>query len=596
VALREAALGEAHPLVAESLERLADLELGSGADAAALEHALRAEEISRRHLRATARFLPEAQALLFAAERPSGLPIVLRHAARGDAAAAAAAWDALIRSRAVILDEMASRRRALADRGDAFSSTLEDQWRSASARHAALVLRGPGALAPATFREVVAAAREERERAERALAARSERLRRLLAEEELGWSAVRAALPAGSALVAYARFDPAAKPGRLLPRESSYLAFVAVGGAGAPVAIPLGPAAEIDGRVSRWRDEIVAGRGVPGRSREAADAAQRAAAREVAAAVWRPIAARVAGAARVFIVPDGALHRVSFAALPDDPGPFLIDTAALHYLSTERELAAPPSGAIASGIVAIGAPDFDLASAPAATASGTAPRGAISSCDGFVERRFETLPAARGEVDDVVDLWRRRAPREASLVRLTGAEATEAAFKREAERRGALHVATHGFFLGGECGDGLESPLLRSGLVLSGANRRMGADDGVVTAQEIAALDLDGLGWAVVSGCDSGVGAIQAGEGILGLRRAFRTAGARALVLSLWPVEDEATRRFMRALYEARFVHEMAVPEAMRRAQQTMQAAERRAGRAPDPAGWGAFVAAGDWR
>jgi CHAT domain-containing protein len=77
-------------------------------------------------------------------------------------------------------------------------------------------------------------------------------------------------------------------------------------------------------------------------------------------------------------------------------------------------------------------------------------------------------------------------------------------------------------------------------------------DDRTLTAEEIAALDLRGVEWAVLSACDTGLGEIGAGEGVFGLRRALQLAGARTVILSLWGLEDGAAQRWMQQLYRAR--------------------------------------------
>ena len=140
--------------------------------------------------------------------------------------------------------------------------------------------------------------------------------------------------------------------------------------------------------------------------------------------------------------------------------------------------------------------------------------------------------------------------------------------------------------------------MLLSGLALAGANRRQGADDrddGILTAEEIASLDLRDVEWVVLSACESGLGAIHAGEGVLGLRRSFQIAGARTLIMSLWPIGDIPTREWVRNLYEER-VAGKTTAEAVREAGLRMIEARRRAGIVPHPSSWGAFVAAGDWR
>ncbi len=133
-----------------------------------------------------------------------------------------------------------------------------------------------------------------------------------------------------------------------------------------------------------------------------------------------------------------------------------------------------------------------------------------------------------------------------------------------------------------------------------GFNQRAAArpedEDGVLTAEEIAALDLGGVEWAVLSACDTGVGEMKAGEGVLGLRRAFGEAGAGTLIMSLWSVDDEATREWMQALYEARLVEKMSTAEAVREASLTVLRRRRAAGESTHPFYWAAFVAAGDWR
>ena len=104
-----------------------------------------------------------------------------------------------------------------------------------------------------------------------------------------------------------------------------------------------------------------------------------------------------------------------------------------------------------------------------------------------------------------------------------------------------------------------ESPLLRSGIVLAGANKvAAGAsvsnsdrgDDGYLTALEITQLDWKGTELVVISACESGKGDIQAGEGVYGLKRAIAVAGARSSLLSLWKVDDAATAAFMQSFYE----------------------------------------------
>src|SRR5439155_9556351 len=125
----------------------------------------------------------------------------------------------------------------------------------------------------------------------------------------------------------------------------------------------------------------------------------------------------------------------------------------------------------------------------------------------------------------------------------------------------------------------LNAPLLLSGLAFAGANRhgtaRNSDDDGILTAEEVAALNLEGVEWAVLSACDTGRGEIQDGEGVFGLRRAFQVAGVHTVITSLWSVEDEATRAWMKSLYEARLHGGLDTADAVRHASMEMLQARR---------------------
>jgi CHAT domain-containing protein len=251
-------------------------------------------------------------------------------------------------------------------------------------------------------------------------------------------------------------------------------------------------------------------------------------------------------------------------------------------------------------------------------------RGERSSCATFQDLEFEPLEASRREAREVVRIWAGATKGEEGVGAelLSGAGASEGAFKRRAPSRRVVHLATHGFFLGGGCPSALEgargvklttpgretgppplvgeNPLLLSGLALAGANHReaagSGEEDGILTAEEIASLDLVGVDWAVLSACGTALGKIEDGEGVFGLRRAFEVAGARTVIMSLWEVRDRATREWMRELYRARLEGGMGTAEAVRQASLQVLERRHRRGQSTHPFHWGAFVAVGDWR
>jgi CHAT domain-containing protein len=250
--------------------------------------------------------------------------------------------------------------------------------------------------------------------------------------------------------------------------------------------------------------------------------------------------------------------------------------------------------------------------------------GGGDPCPGFRRLAFEPLAGTLDEAQELAAQWRESQGR-ARVRLLAGVEATESAVKVQAPMFSVLHLATHGFFLDQNCAEGRSAPassgqltrgvgglsasagtsvhanpLRLSGLAFSGANRRVEAgpddDDGVLTAEEVANLDLSGVEWAVLSACDTGVGEIKAGEGVFGLRRAFQMAGARTVIMSLWSVDDQATRAWMRALYEGRFQRQLSTADAVHQASLTVLRDRRARGQSTHPFFWAAFVAAGDWR
>jgi tetratricopeptide (TPR) repeat protein len=646
LAIREKTLGPEHPLVAEAFNTLAGILADLGRRREAFDAALRAEEIGRNHLRLTARTLPERQALQYASIRAAGLDLALSMAVETEGeipGAASRAWDALIRSRALVLDEMASRHRALEGSADPDVRRLEEEHVAASTRLAHLVVRGPDPDHPERYRDLLAAARQSKEAAERALAEKSSRHRAETESPHASLADVLRRLPAETALVSFCLYNreprAALRRGGVAPRRiSSYLAFIARPGCTDPALVPLGAADEVDPLIARWRDEVSGGQIAAGRSPAQAVAAYRLAGEPVRRAAWDPVAARTGGAARVLLVPDGALDLLSFPSLPSTGDSYLIETGPLiHHLSAEKDLLHLDGGGPAGrGLLALGGPAFDEAD-PTPSHAGEVFRGQRSGCGDFQSIQFAPLPAAGLEVQEIASLWQEgRAPapperdprtnedppKEPAPLLLVGPEATEGRLKEAAPGRRIIHLATHGFFLGGRCaslpessrgiggivptasggppGPATQSPLLASGLALAGANRRALAgpdqEDGILTAEEIAALDLSGVRWVVLSGCDTAAGDIRAGEGVLGLRRAFRVAGAATLIMSLWSVEDEAARRWMRGLYEALGRRRLGTAESVRRASLDLLEEQRKGGRSTHPFYWAAFVAEGDWR
>jgi len=550
------------PEFATSLRELALLDWSQGEDAAALDEALRVESISREYFQFASGGVSEREALAQARARPRGddlaMSAALALAERGRLSEEQGdrLFDEVIRSRALVLDVLASRHRVLALHPDARTTTLVDEL--LRARHLA-------------SRETLSAAAAET--AERALAERSLEFREELARQRTGFGAVHQALPPDTALVSFVLYveAPREPAGRGVAR---YAAFVLRAGASSPRVFSLAPASRIDAAVAAWRDSVFR----DPRLQRASDpvAAYLRVGGDLAEEIWRPFESEVRGAAHVVVTRDGALQRVSFATLPTPNAEYLVASGpTIAYVGAERDLVpAATSPYPLRRLLAIGDPAF-----------------------GETGGAFDPLPVARAEVAEIASRW----PSRDETIVLTGGAADEAVVKRLAPSCGVLHLATHAFDDTAACESGGGNPLRCTGLALAGANRALASsqtgtgDDGVLTADEIALLDLHGVEWAVLSACASGGGTIEPGEGIVGLERAFRIAGARNVVASLWPVEDDATRSWMRELYAARRAG-ASTAESVRHAAVALLERQRRSGGTTHPYAWGGFIAVGDGR
>ncbi|MEQ1834277.1 MAG: CHAT domain-containing tetratricopeptide repeat protein [Candidatus Eisenbacteria bacterium] len=378
-------------------------------------------------------------------------------------------------------------------------------------------------------------------------------------------------LPQGAVLVSLLRCDPEPAP---FTADARYVAFVVGAGDSAVAAVDLGAAGELDSLVGCWRAAITrrashSQRGVNTRTWGVA----------LRRRVWEPLQRSITGAPRVFVVPDGALGAVDWYALPAPGGGFLVESGPLlERLSTERELSAPLASAKGSGLL-------------------------VAVCGGGATG-FAPLPQAAREVRDVTQEWSDAASGTRRAVILSHPRATVPALRQAIQGCEVLHLSAHGVFAGqgvdperslrrpvGAAEQGA-SVLERSGLVLAGAADRRNAA-GFLNARAAASLDLRGARWVVLSGCETGRGRFMAREGSLGLQRAFKLAGARVVITSLWPVEDRAAREWMAALYRARWQRGLSTGESVRAAARERLQARRRLGLPDDPAVWAGFVASG---
>jgi tetratricopeptide (TPR) repeat protein len=628
------AFGPDAPPLALDYHNLAALLLETDEPDRAMDLAGEAERIGEQHFRLIAQGVSEREALHYSAGRVSGTDIILTAAVRSESPVAwEQAWDLVVRSRAVVLEEIAQRRRflALADE-DPKVFGLSTRLEEASNELAHLVVQGRGVRTQEEYLRQLAETRSTKEQAERNLAAVSREFRAKQTLQEVGLAEVLDALPPGAGMVAWVRFnllEREVREGREPPPEEglpSYAAFVADGASRRIRLVHLGPAAQIDSLVAAWHEQ--AGSGLRAKGRAEAEEDYGEAGGALRRAVWDSAAVQVGNVERLFLVPDGSLNLVSFEVLPDEAGGFLLEHAPLFcVLSSERDMAAADrAAALGTGLLTAADPDYERMPSAEIEASGLRSAARGVACGKFKSLWFAPIPGTAAEQREVVQLWGELTAKGLSgagrsgrdVHRLTGPEATELRFRRLALGREIIHVATHGFYLGAECGgdrasggsaawdeltvSGLvgESPLLLSGLAFAGANLREDApapaDDGILTAEEITSLDLTGVDTVVLSACETGLGKVEAGEGVFGLRRAFQVAGVRSLVMTLWSIDDQATVAWMRAMFQHRLLENLPPARAARAASLDILRERRLRGETDHPFHWGAFLVTGGWK
>lgn len=316
--------------------------------------------------------------------------------------------------------------------------------------------------------------------------------------------------------------------------------------------------------------------------------------------ILRPLAGRLR-TPRLVIVPDGGLHYVPFAALPDPrpsqastPRPLIVRSevitlpsasaaAALRAMTVARRPALKSVAVFADPVLEPGDPRLPDGVRPAHTAGdaapATPPNDLLRSASDAGVARFDRLPSTRQEADAIA-----RAVRRGDVLRATDFDASRAnATSGVLADYRIVHFATHGLI-------NSRHPEL-SGLVLSLVGRDGTPEDGFLRLHDIYNLRL-AADLVVLSACRTGLGREIAGEGLMGLTRGFMYAGAPRVVATLWDVRDRTTATLMTRFYTGMFEQGLSPAAALRAAQLTLLDDPRAAA----PFYWAGFTLQGDWK
>ncbi len=328
-------------------------------------------------------------------------------------------------------------------------------------------------------------------------------------------------------------------------------------------------------------------------------------------AFWQPIAEKIKTLgikknAKIYFAPDGVFHQISLNTLKNPKtGLFLLDESKIQLIGSSRDVIElnKKSRDLSKNYQnyqahLLGYPVYGINKAEKEQEKKrdrSAGFSGIQSAVG-VAGSVSMLPGTKKEVENVFGLFNQK---KLKVNLLLAENATEEAVKN-LKSPTVLHVATHGFFIP-EVKDAevkdiqmamnrnlLKNPLMRSGLLLAGCQKpNPEGEDGILTAEEVMNLNLDDTELVVMSACETGLGDIEAGEGVFGLQRAFQQAGAKSILMSLWKVDDEATQTLMTEFYTA-LLKGQSKRQAFKTAQMTLKK------RFPEPYYWGAFVLLGE--
>ncbi len=325
--------------------------------------------------------------------------------------------------------------------------------------------------------------------------------------------------------------------------------------------------------------------------------------------IWQPINSQLSGIKTIHLAPSGLLHKVAFSAIPISDNKCLADKYNLHIVSSTRILAKSAK--------------FKSELSPTSNFKQVLYGGIIYD-DGTLpeDKRGYTWSYLPGTLSEVTGIEKLAKAKGIASALYTGNSATEESFKHLADSGKSpdvIHIATHGFFFpevapakkvaannltvgsgiklvsgsgsafGGRSFNVSGNPLLRSGILLAGAGRGWnnepelsGGEDGVLTANEVSNINLSHTQLVALSACETGLGDVKGSEGVFGLQRAFKMAGVRYLIMSLWQVPDSQTSELMNLFYTNWFSGQT-IKAAFSAAQQTMREKY-------DPFYWAAFV------
>ena len=276
--------------------------------------------------------------------------------------------------------------------------------------------------------------------------------------------------------------------------------------------------------------------------------------------LWKPLEKYFPKNPRIYFAPSGMLHQIAIEYAPTENGKLISEKYEIYRVSSTRFLAMDYMPNPLKNSVLYGGVYYDSDTTTMKQESERFTRGTDETNTSFAslnkDEARSALPYLQGTKTEIENIAAKMKKKKISTTLYEGSAANEESFKALSGKEiDILHIATHGFFLTTDEKLSGDQSLVQSGLLLSGANYAWqnkplpeGIEDGILTAKEISFMDLRKTDLVVLSACQTALGEIT-GEGVFGLQRGFKKAGVRTIIMSLWPVDDNATLLMMTEFY-----------------------------------------------
>jgi CHAT domain-containing protein len=574
--------GPYHPMTLLCLGNIAKTYAAQGNIGEAIKFQSSVDSVIERNIELNLAFGPERQKLSYInrmSERTDRTISLNAQLAKNDPSASALSALTVLQRKGRVLDAMSESFASLRQRSTVEEQTLLTQFNDTTAQLAKLVLNGPQTITFEEHQKTISEMEEKKERFEAEISRRSAEFQ--AQSQQVTLSAIQALIPTNTALVEFAvyrPFDPKAESNTEAYKEAHYIAYVLHQG-GEVLWHDLGDVNAIDTAIDSFRQAL--GDSYRKNVKELA--------RALDEKIMQPLRPLLGSATQLLISPDGALNLIPFEALVDRQDRYLIETFLCSYLTSGRDLLRLQFARKSeTAPLLVANPMFGGRNPINQNITKDNNLRSVTTASDLSKVYFAPLSGTGEEAQAIKSFFK-----EATV--FTGKDATESKLKQIAAPR-ILHIATHGFFLtdvptSKNPDTTIQNPLLRSGLAFAGANaRQSGNDDGILTALEASGLNLWGTKLVTLSACDTGLGAIQNGEGVYGLRRAFFLSGTESLVMSLWSVSDYTTREIMTNYYK-NLKQGSGRAEALRAVKLKMIKNPSRA----HPFFWASFIQSGQW-